>query len=160
MSFVRPGRVVLFACLLSSLAACTSVVPVWVRRASPHFFDETPVGVLNLRTSPPKFESPPKLKKNFQLASEHSLVELRSQVDLLVDIVNDLQRSEPYKRQRSSFVKIVIGDKPSEFWLHFKNRQYFVIMSENSQPFQAGQELETRHGKFSVVESGVDADFR
>jgi hypothetical protein len=145
----RCSTVVLLISSVLSLSSCGTVAQVELRTRESDFFRETPVGSLNLRTSPVRFKS------------KNQRSDITPQVSLLIDIVSDVQRSEPYERRGSSIAKIILGESANEFRFVFKNCQYLVITPRDDHAVRPGAEtIETKRGEFAVVEAGVVAPCR
>lgn len=142
LSNLKAIEMLLVLSLTSLVASCASETPVWLRTQEGSYIRETPVGSLDLKSSPARFEP------------KNGSPDSRSQADLLIDIVDDVQLSEIYKQHRSSIAKLIVGERPNEVWYVLKNNDYFVIMPADDHDYN-DQLLETKRGKFVVKDSGV-----
>lgn len=134
----------LAALLITLLTACVTRIPVSLRMYGDQTYSFSPAGNLNIRGSSVRFEPNP----------SHSDVNYK--MALLIDILDDIKRSEPYEREKSEIALIVLGENSPEIMIVLKNQVYLSFEPDPSQwgGVNAKMTIATKRGEF-VVEEGM-----
>lgn len=142
-------RVSLATLLITLLTACVTRIPVSLRTYEDKNHSFSAAGSLNIRGSSVSFEP----------NSSHTDVNYK--VALLIDILDEIKRSEPYEHEKSEIALIILGENSPEIMIVFKNHMY---LSFEPDPRQWGgvepkMTIATKRGEFAVEKGGfVNAD--
>ena len=129
------GCGVLWAVLLSMLlVSCATKIPVNLNTNLGYGISVDRVGYLSLSTSPVGFEP----------IGSH--VDVSERVSLLIDIMDEITESEPYKQYHSSIRSITLDYDPDTEAVYLKNHWCIVVRpAENQGVERAEKEIGRAH---------------
>ena len=75
-------------------------------------------------------------------------------IAVLIDILDEIKRSEPYEHEKSEIALIILGENSPEIMIVLKNQVYLSFEPDPSQwgGVRAKQTIATKRGEFAVEE--------
>ena len=132
----------LAALLITLLTACVTRIPVSLSMHRDQTYSLSPAGNLNIRGSSARFEP------------NSSHIDVSYKMALLIDILDEIKRSEPYEREKSEIALIVLEENSPEIMIVLKNHRNLSFEPDPSQwgGVNAKMTIATKRGEFAVEE--------
>ena len=75
-------------------------------------------------------------------------------IAVLIDILDEIKRSEPYEHEKSEIALIILGENSPEIMIVLKNQVYLSFEPDPSQwgGVRAKKTIATKRGEFAVEE--------
>ena len=124
------------------LASCATSIPIELQTQVDVGYEVVQIGEINLRDSPIGFKS----------KGSHAIPD--DQVMLLVDVLDDIRRSEYFSLYKSSIYSITLGEKPQRISVWLRSHQCFSIEPDEGQRNSElkSPTIDTKRGRFVVVD--------